>query len=101
MFGLQYPNGTYRCFEPVQSALGGGQVFLLSKEALRQWEYQPTLLNGEPVDVIAPIEVNCTIPGSAHATVKNECGARLSTPSAEVVETQAIGRGTTTELSRR
>ena len=50
---------------------------------------------------LRPIDVNCTIGGSAQETVKNECGARLSTPAAERVETQAIGRGTTTELSRR
>ena len=30
-------------------------------EAVRQWIYQPTLLNGEPVDVTAPIEVNFTL----------------------------------------
>jgi hypothetical protein len=45
--------------------------------------------------------VNCTTGGSTHATVKNECGARLSTPSTEIVDTQAIGRGTTTEFSSR
>ena len=27
-------------------------------EAVRQWRYQPTLLNGEPVDVLTEIEVN-------------------------------------------
>ena len=27
-------------------------------EAVRQWRYKPTLLNGEPVEVIAPIDVN-------------------------------------------
>ena len=27
-------------------------------EAVRQWIYRPTLLNGEPVEVIAPIEVH-------------------------------------------
>jgi periplasmic protein TonB len=27
-------------------------------EAVRQWLYRPTLLSGEPVEVIAPIEVN-------------------------------------------
>lgn len=27
-------------------------------DAVRQWIYRPTLLNGEPVDVISPIEVN-------------------------------------------
>ena len=27
-------------------------------EAVRQWVYQPTLLNGEPVEVLTQIEVN-------------------------------------------
>ena len=27
-------------------------------EAVRQWLYKPTLLSGDPVEVIAPIEVN-------------------------------------------
>jgi periplasmic protein TonB len=30
-------------------------------EAVRQWVYQPTLLSGEPVEVIAPIDVNFTL----------------------------------------
>jgi periplasmic protein TonB len=30
-------------------------------EAVRQWIYKPTLLNGNPVEVIAPIEVNFTL----------------------------------------
>ena len=30
-------------------------------DAVRQWIYKPTLLNGEPVEVIAPIEVNFTL----------------------------------------
>ena len=29
--------------------------------AVRQWAYQPTLLNGRPVEVIAPIDVNFTL----------------------------------------
>ena len=33
-------------------------------EAVRQWVYRPTLLNGDPVEVIAPIEVNFTLSGS-------------------------------------
>lgn len=49
---------------------------------------------------LRPTEVNATIGGSALATVKKECGARLPSPSAESVETQAIGRGTTIEVSR-
>lgn len=31
--------------------------------AVRQWVYSPTLLNGEPVEVIAPIDVNFTLSG--------------------------------------
>ncbi len=30
-------------------------------EAVRQWVYQPTLLSGEPVEVICPIDVNFTL----------------------------------------
>jgi len=30
-------------------------------DAVEQWVYQPTLLNGEPVEVIAPIEVSFTL----------------------------------------
>ena len=45
-----------------------------------------------------PTLVNCTIGGSTHETVKNECGARFTTPSADSDDTQAIGRGTTVEV---
>jgi TonB family protein len=30
-------------------------------EAVKQWVYQPTLLNGQPVDVITTVEVNFTL----------------------------------------
>jgi protein TonB len=30
-------------------------------EAVRQWVYRPTILNGEPVEVIAPIDVVFTL----------------------------------------
>ena len=30
-------------------------------DAVRQWVYSPTLLNGEPVEVIAPIDVIFTL----------------------------------------
>jgi protein TonB len=30
-------------------------------EAVRQWQYRPTLLNGEPVEVITTIDVNFTL----------------------------------------
>jgi protein TonB len=37
-----------------------GPVFLVPAaiEAVKQWIYRPTLLNGQPVEVIAPIEIN-------------------------------------------
>jgi protein TonB len=30
-------------------------------EAVRQWRYQPTLLNGAPVEVVTDIQVNFTL----------------------------------------
>ena len=30
-------------------------------EAVRQWRYQPTLLNGQPVEIITEIQVNFTL----------------------------------------
>jgi protein TonB len=30
-------------------------------EAVRQWVYKPTLLNGEPVEVLTTIDVNFTL----------------------------------------
>ena len=50
---------------------------------------------------LRPTDVNVSIAGSVLATVKNECGARLSTPPAERVLTHAIGRGTTDAVIRR
>jgi protein TonB len=32
-----------------------------AQEAVKQWKYQPTLLNGEPVEVITQIDVNFTL----------------------------------------
>jgi protein TonB len=38
----------------------GGPAFLVpaAVEAVKQWVYRPTLLNAQPVEVIAPIEIN-------------------------------------------
>jgi protein TonB len=30
-------------------------------EAVKQWQYKPTLLNGDPVEVITTIDVNFTL----------------------------------------
>jgi hypothetical protein len=40
-----------------------------------------------------------TVGGLAQTTLKKEKGARLWTPSADVVETQAIGLGQTSAVS--
>jgi protein TonB len=42
--------------------LGGHPLLVASAvEAVRQWVYRPTTLNGEPVEVIAPIDVHFTL----------------------------------------
>ena len=46
-----------------------------------------------------PTEVNWRTGGSLLDTVKKECGARLSTPSGEVLAIHAIGRGRTSDVS--
>jgi protein TonB len=39
--------------------IGGHPLLVQSAlDAVRQWRYKPTLLNGDPVEVIAPIDVN-------------------------------------------
>jgi protein TonB len=40
-----------------QSCFGQEWFVAAATEAVRQWRYRPTLLNGDPVEVIAPIEV--------------------------------------------
>jgi protein TonB len=32
-----------------------------AKQAVSQWQYKPTLLNGDPVEVVTTIEVNFTL----------------------------------------
>jgi len=34
-----------------------------AKQAVSQWQYKPTLLNGEPVEVVTQIDVNFTLSG--------------------------------------
>ena len=50
---------------------------------------------------VLPSMLNMTIGGSSATPLKYECGARLSTPSAERVDTQAMGRGTIRAVWRR
>jgi protein TonB len=32
-----------------------------ARQAVAQWQYKPTLLNGEPVEVVTTIDVNFTL----------------------------------------
>jgi periplasmic protein TonB len=42
--------------------LGGPPLLIrVAMDAVRTWRYQPTLLNGEPVDVLTEISVNFTL----------------------------------------
>src|SRR5207244_5145542 len=34
-------------------------------DAVRQWAYRPTALNGQPVEVDTVVDVNCTLSGPA------------------------------------
>jgi protein TonB len=51
---------------PIQDlkVLSGHPLLVKSAlDAVKQWRYQPTLLNGEPVEVITEIDVNFTLAG--------------------------------------
>jgi len=58
LIGTIGKDGTIRNLQLV-----GGHPILAraALEAVEQWVYEPTLLNGEPVEVIAPIEVSFTL----------------------------------------
>jgi periplasmic protein TonB len=45
----------------LQLVSGPPLLVAVALEAVRQWRYQPTLLNGEPVEVITEIDVNFTL----------------------------------------
>jgi protein TonB len=56
--GIIGRDGTVRELKVVE---GHPLLVAAAVAAVRQWLYVPTLLNGEPVEVIAPIEVNFTL----------------------------------------
>jgi protein TonB len=58
LVGIIAKDGTIRNLQLI-----GGHPMLAraALEAVEQWVYEPTLLNGEPVEVIAPIEVSFTL----------------------------------------
>jgi periplasmic protein TonB len=58
LVGIIAKDGTIRNLQLI-----GGHPMLAraAMDAVEQWFYEPTLLNGEPVEVIAPIEVSFTL----------------------------------------
>lgn len=58
LVGIIAKDGTIRNLQLISGhpMLAGAAI-----EAVRQWVYRPTLLSGEPVEVIAPIDVNFTL----------------------------------------
>ncbi len=64
LIGTIGKDGTIRNLQLVS---GHPMLARAALEAVRQWVYKPTLLNGMPVEVIAPIEVNFTL-GHSGAT---------------------------------
>jgi hypothetical protein len=67
----------------VRREVGAGQVDLLDELLRAQADDELAGGLGVAQRVLAPTEVNCTTGGSTELIVKNECGARLSTPSAD------------------
>jgi periplasmic protein TonB len=58
LMGTIAKDGTIRNLQ----LIGGHPILARAAlEAVEQWVYEPTLLNGEPVEVIAPIEVDFTL----------------------------------------
>ncbi len=58
LIGTIGKDGTIR---DLQLVSGHPMLAHAAMEAVRQWIYKPTLLNGIPVEVIAPIEVRFTL----------------------------------------
>jgi protein TonB len=58
LVGIISRDGTVRELKVIQ---GHPLLVKSAVAAVMQWLYSPTLLNGEPVDVIAPIDVNFTL----------------------------------------
>jgi len=58
LIGIIARDGTIRNLQLVS---GHPLLTRAAMEAVQQWVYKPTLLNGEPVEVIAPIDVNFTL----------------------------------------
>ena len=64
--GVELSGGEWQKMALARAYLRNAQVLILDEptaalDAVRHWVYQPTLLNGEPVDVDTEIDVNFTL----------------------------------------
>jgi len=53
--------GKYGQVQDVQLVSGDPALVQAAKDAVQQWVYKPTLLNGEPVEVVTTVDVNFTL----------------------------------------
>lgn len=58
LIGIIATDGTIQQLQVIQ---GHPLLVAAAVDAVRQWIYRPTMLNGEPVEVVAPIDVNFTL----------------------------------------
>ena len=58
LIGIIAKDGTIRNLQLVS---GHPMLAQAALQAVAQWVYKPTLLSGEPVEVICPIDVNFTL----------------------------------------
>jgi protein TonB len=47
--------------QDIQLVSGHPLLVESAKTAVAQWQYKPTLLNGNPVDVVTTVDVNFTL----------------------------------------
>lgn len=50
-------------------------------QAARQWKYRPTLLNGEPIEVVTTVDVNFVLDTPAGSIIGSSPGAQAPEPS--------------------
>ena len=60
-WGNPFVIGKDGTIQNLQLVSGHPLLVAAAQEAVKQWQYKPTLLNGEPVEVVTQIDVNFTL----------------------------------------
>lgn len=69
----------------VQLEAGHPLLVTPALEAVKQWEYSPTLLNGNPVEVVTQVDINFTLSdGQPQGNGSKEIGVRREEPEARI-----------------